>query len=74
MILLALVLFGLYLYFPFVKLNSDLILSEQWKNYVNPLNQSFFRGRVSGKLDRGDLGSRDVGRGAGVGYDQVLYQ
>jgi peptidoglycan/LPS O-acetylase OafA/YrhL len=41
MILLALVLFGLYLYFAFVKLNPDLRLSEQWKNYVNPLNQVF---------------------------------
>jgi peptidoglycan/LPS O-acetylase OafA/YrhL len=41
MILLALVLFGLYLYFAFVKLNPDLTLSEQWKNYVNPLNQVF---------------------------------
>lgn len=41
MILLGLVLFGLYLYFAFVKLNPDLILSEQWKYYVNPLNQVF---------------------------------
>lgn len=41
MILLALVIFGLYLYFAFVKLNPNLTLSEQWKNYVNPLNQVF---------------------------------
>jgi peptidoglycan/LPS O-acetylase OafA/YrhL len=41
MILLALALFGLYLYFAFVKLNPNLTLSEQWKNYVNPLNQVF---------------------------------
>jgi peptidoglycan/LPS O-acetylase OafA/YrhL len=41
MILLSLVLFGLYLYFAFVKLNPHLPLSEQWKNYVNPLNQVF---------------------------------
>lgn len=41
MILLSLVLFGLYLYFAFVKLNPDLTLSEQWGNYVNPLNQVF---------------------------------
>lgn len=43
--LLALVFFGLYLYFAFVKLNPDLTLKEQWKNYVNPLNQgSLFLG------------------------------
>jgi len=41
MILLTLILFGLYLYFAFVKLNPDLSLSEQCKNYVNPLNQVF---------------------------------
>lgn len=41
MITLALVLLGLYLYFAFVKLNPNLTLSEQWKNYVNPLNQVF---------------------------------
>jgi len=41
MIVLSLVLFALYLYFAFVKLNPDLTLSEQWKNYVNPLNQAF---------------------------------
>lgn len=41
MILLALVLFGLYLYFAFVKLNPHMTLGEQWKNYVNPLNQVF---------------------------------
>jgi len=40
-ILLVLVIFGLYLYFAFVKLNPDLTLSEQWKDYVNPLNQVF---------------------------------
>ncbi|MCS6824754.1 MAG: acyltransferase [Cytophagaceae bacterium] len=41
MILLTLVLFGFYLYFAFVKLNPKFTLSEQWKNYVNPLNQVF---------------------------------
>jgi peptidoglycan/LPS O-acetylase OafA/YrhL len=41
MILLALVLFGLYLYFAFVKLDPAVNLNEQWKNYVNPLNQVF---------------------------------
>lgn len=41
MILLTLALLGLYLYFAYVKLNPGLTLSEQWKNYVNPLNQVF---------------------------------
>ena len=41
MILLALAIFALYLYFAFVKLNPDVTLSEQWKNYVNPLNQVY---------------------------------
>jgi exopolysaccharide production protein ExoZ len=41
MLVLTFVLLGLYLYFAFVKLNPDLTLSEQWKNYVNPLNQVF---------------------------------
>jgi peptidoglycan/LPS O-acetylase OafA/YrhL len=41
MILLTVVLLGFYLHFAFVKLNPDLTISEQWKNYVNPLNQVF---------------------------------
>lgn len=41
MILLAIAILGLYLYFAFVKLNPNLTLSEQWKDYVNPLNQVF---------------------------------
>lgn len=41
MILLSLILFGLYLYFAFIKLSPALTLSEQWKNYINPLNQIF---------------------------------
>jgi len=41
MMLLTLVLFAVYLYFAFVKLNPDIVLSEQWKNYINPLNQVF---------------------------------
>lgn len=41
MVLLILILFGLYLYFAFVKLNPALALGEQWRNYVNPLNQVF---------------------------------
>lgn len=41
MILLSLIILGIYLYFAFIKLNPDLPLSEQWINYVNPLNQVF---------------------------------
>jgi exopolysaccharide production protein ExoZ len=41
MVALSLAILGLYLYFAFVKLTPDLTLSEQWKNYVNPLNQVF---------------------------------
>jgi exopolysaccharide production protein ExoZ len=32
---------GLYLYFAFFKLSQDQTLGEQWRNYVNPLNQVF---------------------------------
>jgi exopolysaccharide production protein ExoZ len=35
------VIFGLYLYFAFFKLSQDQTLGEQWRNYVNPLNQVF---------------------------------
>lgn len=38
---LFLFLLGLYLSFSFHILNNNLTLSEQWKNYVNPLNQVF---------------------------------
>jgi len=41
MLILSLILFGLYLYFAFIKLSPFLTLSEQWKNYINPLNQVF---------------------------------
>lgn len=41
MIFLALVLLGFYLYFAFVKLDPNLTLGEQWKDYINPLNQVF---------------------------------
>jgi exopolysaccharide production protein ExoZ len=41
MALVVIIIFGLYLYFAFNKLNQDLTLGEQWKNYVNPLNQVF---------------------------------
>jgi len=41
MALLSMLLFGFYIYFAFFKLNAELPLSEQWKHYVNPLNQVF---------------------------------
>lgn len=41
MIFISSLIFGLYLYFAFVVLTPDLILSEQWKDYINPLNQVF---------------------------------
>lgn len=41
MVLLSTIIFGIYLYFAFYKLNQNLTLSEQWENYVNPLNQVF---------------------------------
>ena len=41
MVLLSTIIMGLYLYFAFVKLNPELLLKHQWKNYVNPLNQLF---------------------------------
>ncbi|MDP2540482.1 hypothetical protein CSC81_02835 [Tenacibaculum discolor] len=40
-IILSAFIFSLYIYFAFVKLNPELTLSDQWKNYVNPLNQVF---------------------------------
>jgi exopolysaccharide production protein ExoZ len=41
MTLLVISLLALYIYFAFVKLSPESTLSEQWKNYVNPLNQAF---------------------------------
>ena len=41
MVLLSFILFSIYIYFAFVKLTPDLKLREQWKDYVNPLNQVF---------------------------------
>jgi len=41
MILLSLIIFGLYLYFAFIKLNPELTLNEQSRNYENPLNHVF---------------------------------
>lgn len=37
----SLLLLGCFLYFAFYKLKINLSLSEQWYNYVNPLNQVF---------------------------------
>ncbi len=41
-IILSAIIFFSSLYFSFFLLRTDLILSQQWKNYVNPLNQSTF--------------------------------
>ncbi|HLA57231.1 MAG TPA: acyltransferase, partial [Puia sp.] len=41
LILLSVVLLGLYIYFAFFRLNPDGNLHDQWRNYVNPLNQVF---------------------------------
>ena len=41
MILLTLIIFGLYLYFAFIKIDDHSTFLEQWKNYINPLNQAF---------------------------------
>lgn len=41
MIMFSLMLLGIFLYFTFFKLNPNLTLSVQWKDYVNPLNQVF---------------------------------
>jgi len=41
LIILSTILFSLYLYFAFIKLNPEIQLSEQWRSYVNPLNQVF---------------------------------
>ncbi len=41
MVLLAIIILGLYLHFTFYNLNQAIILSEQWHNYTNPLNQVF---------------------------------
>ncbi|WP_324027473.1 acyltransferase [Maribacter sp. BPC-D8] len=41
MIVLSIIIFSLYVYFAFFLLKVELPLSEQWTNYVNPLNQIF---------------------------------
>src|SRR5262245_50221339 len=52
LILPGILLLLLYVYFAFVKLNSELSIYEQWRNYVNPLNQAFlfFGGFLTGVL------------------------
>lgn len=40
-VILSVIIFSLYLYFAFVKLNPELIQKEQWTIYTNPLNQVF---------------------------------
>jgi exopolysaccharide production protein ExoZ len=41
MIILSLILFSFYLYFSFVILSPEQTLAQQWREYVNPLNQAF---------------------------------
>lgn len=41
MLILSLFILSCYLYFAFIKLNTNITLAEQWKNYINPLNQVF---------------------------------
>lgn len=50
----GLVIMGLYIWFAFVKLDESLTLTEQWRNYINPLNQIglFFLGIAIGYFFR----------------------
>jgi peptidoglycan/LPS O-acetylase OafA/YrhL len=41
MVALSLAIAGLYGYFAFARLDANLPLEQQWKNYINPLNQVF---------------------------------
>jgi exopolysaccharide production protein ExoZ len=41
MIALSAIIVGIYIYFAFFKLNQNIPISEQWKDYINPLNQVF---------------------------------
>ncbi|MHA7610431.1 acyltransferase family protein [Elizabethkingia meningoseptica] len=41
MILLSLIIFWFFIYFSFYKLMPEIKLSNQWRDYVNPLNQVF---------------------------------
>lgn len=40
-LVLGLILFTCYLWFAFYKLSQTVNLSDQWRDYVNPLNQAF---------------------------------
>lgn len=50
--LVAIVLFLLFLYFSFIKLDNTISLNEQWIHYSNPLNQVFlfFLGFIIGHV------------------------
>lgn len=39
--ILSLLIFGIYIYFAFYILDDTKTLTQQWRNYVNPLNQVF---------------------------------
>lgn len=41
MLVFSFVLFGIYLYFTFVKLTPSMTIGEQWNTFTNPLNQVF---------------------------------
>ena len=41
MTLLSIALLGFFLYFAFFKLDPNLTIEEQWRDYINPLNQVF---------------------------------
>lgn len=47
-------LLSLYVYFAFFKLHPDQTITDQWEDYVNPLNQAFlfFSGFLMGLLFR----------------------
>ena len=42
MLILSLFILACYLFFAFIKLNTNAPLAEQWRIYINPLNQIFF--------------------------------
>lgn len=41
MLVLSVILFSIYIYFAFVRLTPALSIDNQWKDYINPLNQVF---------------------------------
>ena len=54
MIALSFIIFCFYIYFAFIKLDADLTLAAQWRDYINPLNQVFLflGGFLIGHLSR----------------------